>query len=272
MGGLQTCCMDSITIQIDGTLVFSNDIKSWPRHGDGLKAGVLECMYFYNMSNFTITSSNGPMGGLINGQGDEWWGFPGAGYLEHTENRPRILNIASSSHVLIENIAIVQPPYWTVWANSITDMEIRYSSIDARRLDKHHTSHGGVEKTAFNTDGFDITGQNIWIHDCTVWNQDDSFCIKDGTRDVVVERVSSSGLGLTIGSIGGSHVKNVTFRDIHMPHTVKGVYMKFRGNGLVEDVLYEDIVMDAPEQFAVWIGPAQQSDSDYPCAAHPCSL
>ena len=30
--------------------------------------------------------------------------------------------------------------------------------------------------------------------------------------------------------------------------------------------------MDAPSQYAIWIGPAQQSDSRQLCAAHPCSL
>lgn len=31
--------------------------------------------------------------------------------------------------------------------------------------------------------------------------------------------------------------------------TVKGVYMKFRGAGSISNVLYENIVMDAPEQY-----------------------
>jgi hypothetical protein len=34
----------------------------------------------------------------------------------------------------------------------------------------------------------------------------------------------------------------------------------------------QNIVMDAPEQWAIWIGPAQQSDSPDLCAAHPCSI
>lgn len=49
--------------------------------------------------------------------------------------------------------------------------------------------------------------------------------------------------------------------------------MKFRGDGgVIKDITYENIVMDAPEQYAIWIGPAQQSDSRQLCAAHPCSL
>ena len=99
------------------------------------------------------------------------------------------------------------------------------------------------------------------------------MAVKDNTQNVLVENMSASGLGLTIGSIGGSTVRNVTFRNVVMPNTFKGIYLKFRaGGGLVEDVLYENITMTDVEQYPIWIGPAQQSDSSDPCAAHPCSL
>ena len=81
---------------------------------------------------------------------------------------------------------------------------------------------------------------------------------------MLFERITASGVGLTIGSIGNSNVNNITFRDCYMPHSLKGIYMKFRGGdtnegGRVSNVLYENIYMEAPEQFAIWIGPAQQS-------------
>ena len=81
---------------------------------------------------------------------------------------------------------------------------------------------------------------------------------------MLFERITASGVGLTIGSIGASNVNNITFRDCYMPHSWKGIYMKFRGGdtsqgGRVSNVLYENIYMEAPEQFAIWIGPAQQS-------------
>ena len=55
--------------------------------------------------------------------------------------------------------------------------------------------------------------------------------VKDGSHDMLFERIEASGLGLTIGSIGGSSNNNITFRDCHMHKTSKGIYMKFRGNG-----------------------------------------
>jgi hypothetical protein len=125
---------------------------------------------------------------------------------------------------------------------------------------------------AFNTDGFDVTGKNVWIHDCRVWNQDDCIAVKDGSENMLFERIHASGLGLTIGSIGNSVVRNITFRDCYMHRTYKGIYAKFRGPGLIQNVVFENIVMFEPEQWAIWIGPAQQADNVDICYADPCSL
>ena len=57
-----------------------------------------------------------------------------------------------------------------------------------------------------------------------------------------------------------------------MHKTYKGIYTKFRGPGLISDVLYENIVMFEPEQWPIWIGPAQQADNVDICKADPCSL
>ena len=94
---------------------------------------------------------------------------------------------------------------------------------------------------------------------------------------MVFERIQASGMGLAIGSISDGLVNNITFRDIYMNHTFKGVYMKFKGSdggegATISNILYENIYMDSPEQWAIWIGPAQQSVSRRICHAAPCSL
>merc|ERR1712232_1008885 len=211
------------------------------------------------------------MGGTLDGNGARWWGVPGIGYLYRGEDRPRLLRIRGKRW-LIEKLFLKDSPYWT-FKSDVDDMEIRFSDISAWRVS--HTSHTPIDQTAFNTDGFDFTGKNIWIHDCTVWNQDDSFCIKGNTENVVIERVNASGEGLTIGSIGsGCNVNNITFRDAYLYHTMKGIYVKFRGSGHITNVLYENVVMDGPQQWPIWIGPAQQSDSksDPICHGNPCSI
>ena len=94
---------------------------------------------------------------------------------------------------------------------------------------------------------------------------------------MLFERIQASGMGLSIGSISDGIVNNITFRDIYMDHTFKGIYMKFKGEdggegATISNILYENIYMDSPEQWAIWIGPAQQSVSRRICHAEPCSL
>ena len=120
-----------------------------------------------------------------------------------------------------------------------------------------------------------VSGNNVWIHDVSVWNQDDSICVKHNASNMLFERIEASGMGLTIGSIGHARVRNITFRDCTMPSTYKGIYIKFNRDAItqpcsIEDVLYENITIDEPEQWPIWIGPAQQSDTADLCAAHPC--
>jgi len=279
MGGIKVRDLHSVVIRIDGTLEFGATtlnsekyMNHWPRTGPGSKGSVIECLDFQNLTNITFTSSSQ---GVLDGAGSKWWGIPGVGYLIRKENRPRLFVIGHSKDILVERLFLKDSPYWSFLADTVTNLEVRESKVDVRRTSAD--SHGIIDLTAFNTDGFDIeNSDNVWVHDCEVWNQDDCFDVKDGTSNVLIERVNASGVGLTIGSIA-SNVRNITFRDAYMHHTMKGIYLKFRGPGLVSDVLFENIVMDAPEQWAIWIGPAQQCDG---CGATnicstdggPCSL
>ena len=90
------------------------------------------------------------------------------------------------------------------------------------------------------------------------------------SQHMLFERITASGLGLTIGSIADrenhSCINNITFRDAYMYKTWKGIYMKsFNGHtepgviafGMISNVLYENIVMDKPAQVPIWIGPQQ---------------
>lgn len=260
MGGVQVAGLNSVTIQIDGTLEFASTtldaekyMDKWPGDEGGSPHA---CLTFTGAHNITFTSTK--QYGLLDGAGGKWWGLPGIGYIHRKEHRPRMLHIKDSTDLLVEKLFFKDSPYWTFLADNVKKLEVRYSKIDNRR--ENDDGHSIVDLTAFNTDGFDLGGcDDVWIHDSTVWNQDDCFDVKDGTSNVLIERVNASGLGLTIGSIA-STVRNITFRDAYMHHTYKGIYMKFRGAGHISDVLYENIVIDEPEQFAIWVGPAQQCD------------
>ena len=170
MGGITASKIESVTFQIDGTVVFSDNMADWPRQGNGR---VLHCIHFHNFTNVTFTSSGV---GVLDGQGDTWWGVPGIGYLVRGENRPNLFRIDDSKDILIENLLFLNYPCWTFNAQRVDGLEVRYSEISARQTEDDH--HGMIDITAFNTDGFDVTGRNVWIHDCVVWNQDDCIAVK----------------------------------------------------------------------------------------------
>ena len=210
-----------------------------------------------------------------------WWGY--LNYLLIGENRPRLLHIEDGADILVENLLLKQSPYWTFFAHDVNGIEVRHSAIEVHY--DNATDHDWLDISAFNTDGFDIAGANVHIHDVTVWNDDDCVCVKglDGSgkraqcsENWLVERVEASGVGLTIGSIGPSEqhtcVNNITFRDAYMYNTFKGIYMKSRpGSGSntetasISNILYENITIHNATQWSFWLGP-QQASYDGACS------
>jgi len=219
-GGIMASNLESVKIQIDGTLMFSDSLYNWPHD---INNNPLECMHFSNIKNVLFTSKSRSNPGIINGQGQTWWGIPGIGYLIRGENRPRLLNIDGGSNITIENLLFTNSPYWTVYIHGINGLIIRYSAVINRRTNQD--KHTLIDLTAFNTYGFDITGKNVHIHDCNIWTQDDCIAVKGESSNMLFERINASGLGLTIGSIGSEIVNNITFRDCYMHNTAKGIYI-----------------------------------------------
>lgn len=205
--------------------------------------------------------------GIIDGHGSDYWGVPFIGYIQLIEFRPDLLVMNRTSNVLIEYLILRDSGLYTMFLLDVENLEVRYTSIVARRT--LEDGHSLLDLSAFNTDGIDVSGNNVYIHDVDIWNQDDCIAVKDSflaeSTNMLFERITASGLGLTVGSIGGTVVRNITFRDSFLYKTYKGIYMKFRHDmdrdtpGLVENVLFENITMYEPEQWGIWIGPAQQS-------------
>ena len=205
--------------------------------------------------------------GIIDGYGSEYWGIPFIGYVKLLEFRPDLLVMNRTTNVLIEYMIFRDAPLYTMNLNDMENLKIRYTSVVARRT--HEDGHSLLDLSAFNTDGIDVSGNNVHIHDVDIWTQDDCIAVKDAPSGILsnmlFERINASGLGLTIGSIGGTTVSNITFRDSFLYKSFKGIYMKFRDDewrdtpGLIENILFENITIVEPQQWGIWIGPAQQA-------------
>mmetsp|Transcript_12981 Transcript_12981/g.20812 ORF Transcript_12981/g.20812 Transcript_12981/m.20812 type:complete len:446 (-) Transcript_12981:138-1475(-) len=287
-GGVRASNVINLTIVLDGTLSFLPGRKGWPTQDCAMGGNPLqpkkngtcvqEAFFIANATGLTLTSTGT---GKLYGSGNAWWGY--IKYLIHGEDRPRLLSIVNATDVLVEHWLFEQSPYWTFTAFDVAGLEISHCSIDNRV--NQDDAHDVWNLDALNTDGFDVAGRDIHIHDCSVWNQDDCFTIQPMdsrglnakcTENVLVENVNASGLGLTVGAIhpspGHNCVRNITFRHARMHHTFKGIYVK-SGNSTdlsasaeITNILFEDIEMDTPEQVPIWIGPAQESDSKGACS------
>merc|ERR1712070_198424 len=154
-----------------------------------------------------------------------------------------------------------------------------------------------LEPEDLNTDGIDPSGIDFHIHDCNILNDDDSIAVKpcdgkkfkefkpgkpgftDCAQNMLIENTVLTGFGASIGSVGPKPdvncVRNITFRNISMPGTGKGVYIKSDpgcGKGtnvdgeevdktsIIEDITYEDISIERPFWWSVFIGPQQQQE------------
>lgn len=209
-------------------------------------------------------------GGIINGNGKTWWDDVIRGKLE--DHRPRLLHVMESGDMLVENLTLLNSPFWTLTLETI-DTEVRYINVlvdrkyqsdppedvqddispfdIARRLDDSLGIPFPIDDLPdwigrkfrqpqdLNTDGIDPIGQNIWVHDCIIQNADDSVAVKpshggrnasrigDCTRNITVESMVLTGFGASVGSVAPHDyhrcLDNVTFRNITMPGTGKGM-------------------------------------------------
>jgi hypothetical protein len=167
MGGIYAANLTDVTLQIEGTLLFSDDCDAWPtvvKKGKPTKMPVI-ALHLENTTNLLITSREGT--GTLDGNGAAWWGVPGVGYLVRGKNRPPLLIVSDAAGFVLEHILFSQAPRFNFAGQSLRNATIRHCQVSARRTSED--SHGAVDLTAFNTDGFDVSGQDIHIHDCSVW-------------------------------------------------------------------------------------------------------
>jgi polygalacturonase len=105
-----------------------------------------------------------------------------------------------------------------------------------------------------------------------ITNYDDAVAVKPSKRTRTIATCSENilvedcyvvnGVGMTIGSVPANPdhncVRNVTFRNIYFDYPIKGVYVKTNpghGSGEITNVVYENIIMNMPMWWAIYIGP-----------------
>eukprot|EP01012_Entosiphon_sulcatum_P014137 TRINITY_DN19232_c0_g1_i1.p2 TRINITY_DN19232_c0_g1~~TRINITY_DN19232_c0_g1_i1.p2 ORF type:complete len:285 (-),score=45.01 TRINITY_DN19232_c0_g1_i1:196-1050(-) len=203
-------------------------------------------------------------------------------------------------HMILTGVTRVEVRYFDVTVNRKAQRELK-ARMRQSRLQRQSGRSGPwpfppLEPEDLNTDGIDIAGQGVWVHDCVIVNDDDSIAVKPlalprCSADQVWERLTLTGFGASIGSVPPRDppncVRNVTIRNVTMPGTGKGIYVKSNPEcdaanpnktAVIEAVLYEDVRILHPVWWAIWIGPQQQHEPhtdlgrkcalDYPIDPH----
>lgn len=236
-------------------------------------------IYARNMQNIAVTGH-----GTINGQGSRnfaTWkprqkadqqalrkqGREGAPLHERVYGeghwlRPAMLELVSCSGVLIENIRIINAPFWSIHPLCCNNITVRGVTVDSTNL---------------NNDGCDPEScRNVLIEDCYFHTGDDAIAIKSGrdneawhigqpTENVIIRRCTfdTEINGLCIGSEISGGVRNVFAEDIHIMRASHGLYFKSnldRG-GYIEGIWIRRIRVDRIDRALVKFEPDYKSES-----------
>ncbi|MBQ9082808.1 MAG: hypothetical protein IJY28_04840 [Clostridia bacterium] len=159
-------------------------------------------------------------------------------HREMPEEMLRCMEIRNCRDVVLEDLCVLDSCCWSVRLNESQDIAIRNIKIIGCRG---------------NADGIDVTGSShVRISGCFIRTYDDSFVIKSlwggNVEDVVFEKSTlwnDMARPIEVGvEMRCAHVRNITFRDIDVihsltPYPIFGIHHGDRA--LVSDIRFENI-------------------------------
>lgn len=221
----------TLFLQHDAVILGSQDPKEWPiinalpsygRGRERLGARHISLIHGNGLSNVVITGENG----TIDGQGKMWWELWWNRTLVHT--RGHLIELINSQNILIQNLTLLNSPFWTIHPVYCRNIVIKNMTILA-------------PLNAPNTDGIDADSSlNVCIEDCYIESGDDLVSVKSGwdqygmkmarpSSNIIIRRVKGttptcSGVG--IGSEMSGGISNVIIEDLYVRDSAAGVRIK----------------------------------------------
>ena len=180
--------------------------------------------------------------------------------------RPNLINIRSSSRLLISGVTIKNPPAFNLLLTYCTDV-----IIDGIKVLSNDTAQ--------NSDGIDISlCENVEVKNSFVSVGDDGICLKSGTKTdgrkdkyelkniyIHDNKVAYAHGGFVIGSETSGGLSNVYVSDLTFFRTEKGIRIKSakgRG-GDVSNIFIKNINMDQIKEEAIFIDMSYNSTDNY---------
>ena len=274
ISAIEICDLNGIYFTINGTLKAHDFIKKWPKDDDGVRKHI---MNFVNMNQFTINGC-----GTIDGQGYKWWWMAVLSATGKTsDDRPHMINIEKSVDFELNGITMINSPRFHVKLHDLYNVYMHHFEIDVDVVSqKNIFKQYNVPMFPLNTDGVDPYAVNVKINNFKIRNYDDAIAVKPcnggykyctcSSNMLITDGIVYESVGLTIGSVPPNDdvacIKNVVFKNITMINPLKGIYVKTNrgthGNGTISNIRYENIYMDTPIWWGIYIGPQQQSQPD----------
>ncbi len=231
-----------------GATLLAANFTQWPSNPAQWPYGQ-SFFYFEGGNNLTVIGS-GQYDVAIDGQGEAWWNA----YSKNHVSRPTFfVSINNINTVYVANLRYINSPSFHIVFNNCNNVLVDTISI--------YATPGSP-----NTDGVDAGHcNNVTLRNSNITNGDDSFSIKPGTNNSLVENCYFAyGHGASVGSLGengdDSIVENVYVRNVTFYNTMGAGKVKAwqGGKGYARNMTWTNITfisVQTPIQFTQFYCP-----------------
>lgn len=193
----------------------------------------------------------GLAGAVIDGSGSDYW--DGEGFNGGTDKPDHFIKIDDMESSTFSDLTIQNWPTHLFEITGCTDVEM-YNLILDNSAGDELDSDG--DTLGHNTDAFDVSSTDgLYVHDATVYNQDDCTAVNSGSNMVFENLYCSGGHGLSIGSVdSGVTISNITFQDSSVVDSENGCRIKTDADGsdsTVSDITYSNIYVENISDYAI---------------------
>jgi len=228
--------LNDIEVRIEGNLTYPENITLVQEYV-GASNYMGAWITFTGGKNVTLSGSQDPTQGWMNGNGQLWWD------IAQQTNRPYGWLFGNITGGVIKNLKVYKPIAWNFITTGSTDLFVYNNTILA--------GSSNASAYPFNTDGFVAQGNNQVYESNYVVNGDDCIRIADQSMNITWRNGYCEGShGLSVGSLGAdgadSMVMNVLFENSIMNHTLYAARFKSwtGGNGLATNITWRNVLFN----------------------------
>ncbi|CAL9132268.1 unnamed protein product, partial [Musa acuminata var. zebrina] len=242
----------------DAVIIGSQDASHWPvveplpSYGQGIDLPGprhRSLINGYNLTDIVITGmflSDFGDNGTIDGQGSVWWEWFHSQTLNYS--RPHLLELVSSSDIVISNLTFLNPPAWSIHPVYSSNVEIQNVKIHCSSASSY--TNGIVPDSC----------SNCCILDCSISVGHDAIALKSGwdnygisfnrpSSNIHINNVhlqTSLGSALAFGSEMSGGISDIQVEQLHIHDSFTGIKFKTtRGRGgYIEDIIISNVEME----------------------------